>query len=242
MLKSSLGRLGRRAFDVTGNVLLRPPRSGFGYFRNHGPRDRKRVALTFDDGPNQPSSERLLDALGEMGVPATFFCVGVNVERAPQIVRRAFEAGHDIGSHSMEHRRECALRLSGSSHIDSASRLLEQTLGARPLLYRPPWGWLTPWEGKRLSERGYTVVGWDVFTLDWVTPPPPGERLAHEARRRVKPGSIVLFHDGRPFQPSWQAEETLAAVRRLVPPLRDAGYEFVTASNLLGVPAYAPLT
>lgn len=232
--------LARKAFDTLGNALLAPPRGGFGYFRNHGPRTTRRVALTFDDGPNEPSTPAVLDALGELGASATFFCVGANFRNGgAELVARAHAEGHVIGSHSMMHERAGALGVLSGAHIDDAEREVAQVIGLRPLLYRPPWGWLTPWEGLRLSRRGYTVVGWDVYTQDWQTPAPEGAAIARAARHEVQPGSIVLFHDGRTFQQRWDAPETVAAVRALVPMLRSDGYEFVTVPELLGVRAYA---
>ncbi|MEO0495462.1 MAG: polysaccharide deacetylase family protein, partial [Actinomycetota bacterium] len=86
--------------DHVGNTYLMPPRTAFGNYVNHGPRDRRAVALTFDDGPCQGSTEALLDSLGELGVPGTFFCVGDNVRANPEIIRRQLAEGHCVGSHS----------------------------------------------------------------------------------------------------------------------------------------------
>lgn len=77
MLLQSTKQAAAKIIDTTGNLTLSPPYGGFGFFHNHGPRDQRKVALTFDDGPNKPSTEILLDTLGELGVPATFFCVGI---------------------------------------------------------------------------------------------------------------------------------------------------------------------
>jgi peptidoglycan/xylan/chitin deacetylase (PgdA/CDA1 family) len=230
--------LGRKALDAVGNTLLSPPRTGFGYYVNHGPRSSRRIALTFDDGPNTPSSERLLDALGELDVKVTFFCVGVNIRQCPEVVRRAHAAGHDIGSHSMQHRRASAFK-TNAEHIEDAEREIESVIQQRPALYRPPWGWLTPWEGRRLAARGYQTIGWDVSTPDWEMPTPSGKSMADLVCEDARPGSIVLFHDGRAFQARWEATETIAAIRDLVPRLRADGYQFCTVSELLGVPAYA---
>jgi peptidoglycan/xylan/chitin deacetylase (PgdA/CDA1 family) len=237
-MQAVLKQAARATVDRVGDELLRPPRGGFGYFKNHGPRTERAVALTFDDGPSRPATEELLARLKELAVPATFFCVGLNVEKNPDLVARAHEAGHVIASHSMDHRRACALSPFGEAHIADSERAIERIIGKRPALYRPPWGWLTPWEGKRLTRRGYTVVGWDVFTLDWQTPPPPFTEIAAGAQREVQPGSILLFHDGRTFQDRWEAPATIEAVTSLIPALRNDGYRFVTVSELLRVPAY----
>ena len=237
----SLKSLFRSACDFTGNALLSPPRSGFGCFRNRGPRDQRRIALTFDDGPNTPSTDRLLDLMGNLDVKGTFFCVGINTAWNPEIVARAYTEGHTIGNHSMYHVRMGALQLTSGAHIDQAEHEISQVIGCRPLLYRPPWGWLTPWEAGRLTRRGYTVIGWDIFTPDWKTPEPPGGPMAEEARLKTQPGSILLFHDGKPYVKSWEKPGTIEAIRQIVPALRAEGYEFVTIPELFGIPAYAPL-
>ena len=228
--------------DKLGNALLSPPRSGFGRFINHGPRNQRRVALTFDDGPNTPSTELLLDAMAELNVRGTFFCVGVNTALNPNIVARAHAEGHVIGNHSMGHRRHSALQLFDATHIDQCAGEISQVIGQRPLLYRPPWGWLTPWEGSRLAQRGYSIIGWDVYTQDWRLPEPDGRWMAEDAQRKAQAGSIFLFHDGCPNVQHWKKNETIRAVKHLVHAMRAEGYEFVTIDKLLNIPAYAPLS
>jgi peptidoglycan/xylan/chitin deacetylase (PgdA/CDA1 family) len=229
------------AVNKTGTLLLSPPYGGSGYFRNHGPRNVRKIALTFDDGPSKPCTEELLDAMGELNVKGTFFCVGVNTRWHPDVVSKAFQAGHVIANHSYEHSRKAGIRLGNDvRHIDDSARIINEVIGCRPRLYRPPWGWLTPWEGRRLTQRGYTVVGWDVYTLDWKLPEPDGVQVAEAARNITRPGSILLFHDANAGVEYWYKRETTRAIKHIVPALRADGYEFVTVSELLGVPAYGP--
>lgn len=228
--------------NKTGNALLSPPiGGGLGQFRNHGSRKQRKIALTFDDGPCAPCTEELLDAMGELNVRGTFFCVGLNTAMNPEIVAKAYAAGHTIGNHSMAHRRFTSIKPTGGDHIDSSAREISKVIGCLPRLYRPPWGWLTPWEGWRLHKRGYTIVGWDVYTLDWQIPENDGHQMADKARRETRPGSILLFHDAYPGTKIWQKRETTRAIKRIVPALRADGYEFVTVPELLNVPGYAPI-
>jgi peptidoglycan/xylan/chitin deacetylase (PgdA/CDA1 family) len=230
-----------KAINQTGNMLFSPPLGGgFNQFRNHGPRNQRKVALTFDDGPSRPCSEQLLDVLGELDVKCTWFCTGVNVQYHPDLVLRGFKEGHAIGNHSMAHRRKEVFEPIGGDHIDRCEAEIRSVIGRTPRLYRPPWGWLTPWEGHRLISRGYTIVGWDVYTLDWQFPERDGHWIADGARRDSRPGSILLFHDAVAGVSMVEKKETIRAVKRLVPALRADGYEFVTAAELLNVPAYAP--
>ena len=210
---------------------------------NHGPRHLRQIALTFDDGPSQDSTEGLLEALDELGVKVTFFCVGLNAQINPQIIQRAFQAGHVIGNHSWRHGRGGSLHpLADGEHIDRSARQIADVIGVEPRLYRPPWGWLTPWESHRLHERGYTIVGWDVYTLDWQLPVPDGASIADQVRREARPGSIILFHDGFVGAAVWHKTQTVEAVRLLVPALRDQGFEFVTVPTMLNLSAYTPQT
>lgn len=241
MLLQSTKQAAAKIIDTTGNLTLSPPYGGFGFFHNHGPRDQRKVALTFDDGPNKPSTEILLDTLGELGVPATFFCVGIQAQYHPDLITRLDHEGHIVANHSMRHARKDTLMLSGGQHIDESADVLAQLLGRRPRLYRPPWGWLTPWEGSRLIQRGYAIIGWDVYTLDWKLPEIDGATLADGIYRDTRPGSIILLHDSNGIRPTSHKVEMTNAVRHLVPRLRAEGYTFVTVPELLSMPAYIPL-
>jgi peptidoglycan/xylan/chitin deacetylase (PgdA/CDA1 family) len=229
--------------NKTGGFLLSPPiGGGLGQYRNHGPRNQRRVALTFDDGPSKPCTVELLDAMAELNVKGTFFCVGLNATMNPDVIARAFAEGHTIANHSIAHRRMTSLKFTGADHIEQGAQEISKIIGCMPRLYRPPWGWLTPWEGRRLHQRGYTIVGWDVYTLDWRIPELDGHKIADDACSIVKPGSIFCFHDAYPGAQHWEKRETKRAVQKIVPMLRTQGYEFVTVPELFNIPAYAPLS
>ncbi len=238
-MKINLKQLAVQTLDQTGNLLLSPPYGGFGYYRNHGPRATRQVALTFDDGPSKPCTEELLNMLDDLEVNATFFWVGANVMSHPDLVVRADAAHHIIANHSMEHSRKSGLILQDDGHFTDAEEVVYKVLGKRTRLYRPPWGWLPPWEGHRLNRIGYTVIGWDVYTLDWQLPEPDGRWMAEDAAERTQPGSIFCFHDGRAHAPVWNKKQTIRAIQHLVPLLRAKGYTFVTVPQLLNVPGYA---
>src|SRR4051794_36976846 len=225
--------------DRLGNRFLSPPSRALGYYTNHGPRDTRRIALTFDDGPCRGSTEELLDTMAVLDVRGTFFCVGVNVETNPDVLRRIESDGHTIGNHSYRHSRRAGLSPRNRDHIERGETAIVDVLGKAPRLYRPPWGWLVPWEGRRLRQLGYTIVGWDVYTVDWQIPEPDAAEVAASAIRDTRPGSIFALHDAFPLKMSWSKTVTVDAVRRIVPALRAQGYEFVTVDELLGVEPYA---
>lgn len=221
--------------------VLSPPLGGRPHYVCHGDRSSKMVALTFDDGPCRGSTEALIDTLGELGVPGTFFCVGENVSMNPAIVERIDREGHVVGSHSERHSRGAGLSLRDTDHILQGERRIEDVLGKRPALYRPPWGWLTPWEGRRLTRLGYTVVGWDVYTLDWKIPEPDPSDVAAAALADTRGGSIYCLHDAFPLVEEWEKTVTVETVKRLVPAVIEQGLEFVTVDRLLDVAAYHDL-
>lgn len=226
--------------DPIGRVALMSPAADLGLALRHGPRDpeRKVVALTFDDGPVRGGTEDVLDALAEMSVPGTFFCIGANTLLNPQVIQRAMAEGHVIGAHSMNHGRTGAVSPTDTSHIDDCLRVLRDVLGRTPALYRPPWGWLTPWETLRLRKRGLHVIRWDIETPDSDLPCPPGDYIADWTLPKVKPGTILVFHDGFTHAETYAKPETARALRLLVPELKTRGYTFVTIPHLLGIPAY----
>lgn len=227
-----------RVVDTLGNLLLRPPAGGLGRVQVHGARTQRRVALTFDDGPNAPSTGDVLDVLAAHGVKATFFCVGTNASCFPHLVRRAYDEGHTIGNHSMHHRRRAGLQWREDGHIDACERLLTEIIGVTPRLYRAPWGWLTPWETQRLRARDYDIIGWDVDTNDWQRPSPNAEAITASVRRQARPGSILLFHDGLANVHQLEKPHTVRGVEQTIISLRHAGFTFVTVPELLALEAY----
>src|SRR6266542_6794596 len=129
-MASNPKQLATAAVNRSGTWLLSPPNGGRRYFRNHGPRNQRKIALTFDDGPSRPCTEELLDAMGEMNVKGTFFCVGVNVKWHPDLVLRMFSEGHIVANHSYEHSRKAGIRLGNDyRHIDGGAHEISRVIG-----------------------------------------------------------------------------------------------------------------
>jgi peptidoglycan/xylan/chitin deacetylase (PgdA/CDA1 family) len=195
-----------------------------------GPRDRRSVALTFDDGPSE-STPLLLDILSRYGVPGTFFQCGANVERLPGIARAVRQAGHEIGNHSHTHPLLCfrsARFMEGDLQL--AQEAIESRTGVRPTLFRAPFG--VRWFGMGRVQRRLHLTGvmWTVIGYDWSRKVDEVvERISH----RVSNGAILCLHDGRELQANPDIGVTLESVRRLVPTLLDQGYRFETVSRLL---------
>ena len=138
----------------------------------------------------------------------------------------------------MYHARSGALWFGGGAHIDRSADVIADVIGERPALYRPPWGWLTPWEARRMRDRSQTVVGWDVYPDDWKDPETPAATTTEQVCTRVRPGSIILMHDATSRVQHCAKTQSAIATGQIIDRLRDEGYEFVTIPELLGVDAY----
>jgi peptidoglycan/xylan/chitin deacetylase (PgdA/CDA1 family) len=191
---------------------------------------RNAVALTFDDGPSEGTG-RILDILARHGVPATFFQVGANVDRLPEVARAVSQAGHSIGNHSYSHPVFC-FRTPGFvlGDLERAQAAIERHTGARPEWFRAPYG--CRWFGMRTAQRrlGLAGVMWTVIGYDWSL---KADAVVARFASRVARGAILCLHDGRELRARPDIGVTVEAVRRLVPLLLDRGYQFETVSRLL---------
>jgi peptidoglycan/xylan/chitin deacetylase (PgdA/CDA1 family) len=224
--------------DHAGNILFMSRLGDLGMSYRHGPRAVRRVALTFDDGPVAGGTEEILATLAEYDAPGTFFCIGANVLQHPELVRQSHALGHVIGAHSMHHSRKSTLSLFDGAHIEECVHVIHDALGKTPALFRAPWGWMTPWETLRLRRRGLAPIRWDIETPDSLFPCPSGEEIAAWTLPRVRPGSMLVFHDGIHHTHYHPKPQTAQALRIILPELRSQGFEFVTAPTLLNIPAY----
>jgi peptidoglycan/xylan/chitin deacetylase (PgdA/CDA1 family) len=194
-----------------------------------GPGTRRRIALTFDDGPDPIWTERALDVLERRDVRASFFLVGERAARAPETVRR-IAARHEVASHGWSHR---SLWLCGPQRteveIARAHRLLSD-LSGRPLHhFRPPWGMVNAAMFGALRRHGERCVLWSIQPEG--LRPTPAPQQAREVLRRAHPGAIVDLHDADGVRGA--SARLLAALPTMIDGLRDAGYELTTVCNLL---------
>ncbi|MHB1390587.1 MAG: polysaccharide deacetylase family protein [Thermoleophilia bacterium] len=209
-------------FALSGRIFYRGRRNG------------NSVALTFDDGPRSPYTDRILDALKAESVPATFFVLGDNAVRYPQLVRRMELEGHRVANHGMDHR---ILMWAGAREaVDQISRGDEALRAAGVIdpapLFRAPHGWLSPTAHEAISSRGYRVVGWTKGV--WDTANPGVDTIVSRTNEVLQPGSILLLHDG------WQGKEseadrsqTAAALPGIIRQAQSRGLKFVTVEQLI---------
>jgi len=195
----------------------------------------RRVALTFDDGPNPPYTGQILDVLVNAGVRATFFVEGAAVEANPDIVNSELALGMAVGSHSYGHSKSLP-SMSTRDFADDLARAdtaIRSVTGFPPALYRPPYGNRSTTMLKVLRSRGYTSIGWDVDSADWSDA--GVDAIVANVLDRAHPGAIVLMHDGGLGGGNSDRTATLAALPRIIDGLRGRGYELVTVPEITGI-------
>ncbi|WP_027470082.1 polysaccharide deacetylase family protein [Deefgea rivuli] len=199
-----------------------------------GASHRRWIALTFDDGPSN-YTRRLLAILKQQQVPATFYMTAKSMEGREDLVKEVWQAGHELGNHSVNHPHlsELAERY-WDEEIGPTQEKFRSIVGFAPNTMRPPYGEITDAQIEDLAKRGIKVVLWSIDTQDWNK-----NRMlfgAHKIERSIQDAiheeAIVLMHDA-----GGRRENTLAAVEQLIPWLKAGGYEFVTVSQMLGLPA-----
>ncbi len=191
--------------------------------------DEKVIALTFDDGPHKKYTPDILDILSKYNAKATFFIVGENAEKNPELALRVYEEGHELAIHTYTH----PLRTNVSKlmkEIKQSHATIFGITGYSPVLFRPVKGQYTDAMIDAIVKEGYKVVmwSWHLDTFDWKN---PGEkRIVNTVLKGAKPGSVVLFHDG-----GGNREQTVRALKIILPELEKQGYKFVTISELLDI-------
>jgi peptidoglycan/xylan/chitin deacetylase (PgdA/CDA1 family) len=197
------------------------PRIAFSYANVEGPY----IAMTYDDGPSQKLTPKLLDLLAAHHIKATFFVIGQNAAEFPEIVRRAAREGHEIANHSWSHPNLGKMSDEGvRRELQKTDDAIKAAIGARPTLMRPPYGSITIRQKKWIhNDFGYQIILWDVDPLDWKRPGPTV--VCNRIVRITRPGSIVLAHDIHPG--------TIEAMPAILDQLEAKGFKFVTVSELL---------
>ena len=188
----------------------------------------KYVALTFDDGPSPRCTPQLLDGLRDLGAKATFFVVGCQAVKDPDIVRRIADEGHQVGNHSYDHAALDQLTSAQAlADLEKNDALLRELLGDGDYWVRPPYGLLTDDEAARLTVP---LVNWSVDTEDWRTK--NCDKILDVIYRCTGDGDIVLLHD--------RYLNTVEATLKAIAHLQQQGYVFVTVSELLSLKNVTP--
>ncbi len=197
----------------------------FGNVVSRLPGNQRRIALTFDDGPNEEATPRILDTLAQLGVRATFFMLGRHAERWPEIVQRVVDEGHQIGNHGYFHRK---LHLKPPGYVRRdvllGTQAIEQSGSKAPEFFRAPHGFRNPWVSSIAESLGQRTVGWSLGV--WDSDRPGVNEIAKRTIEGVRPGSIVLLHDGDGYDPYGDRLQTAKALPAIISELRHRDYTF----------------
>lgn len=195
----------------------------------------KQLALTYDDGPNDPHTLRLLEVLAKHNVRATFFLIGRYVQRRPDIAREIASAGHAIGNHTFTHpllifKSDSEIR----KELADCHAALADTLGQYSNLFRPPFGGRRPAVLRTARELGLAPVMWNVTGYDWKAP--PSAVIEKKVNRQIRGGDVILLHDGGHKQFGADRSQTVIATDHLFARYKAEGYEFLTIPQMMEQP------
>ena len=193
--------------------------------------ERPEVALTFDDGPGS-STRDVMDVLEQRDVRATFFMVGTEVQRDPELAREVLARGHEVGSHSMRHLNHVAVgdEKAVADMLEGAEAIAE-VLGVEPRLYRAPYGGFVPGTIAEAGRRGWTCVHWSALGRDWEADA-TAQSVADRILRKLSAGTIVLLHDSRRTKPM-NPEPVTGAIAILLDEIATRGLRQRTVGDIL---------
>jgi len=235
-------------FTIVGLVLsiliygfISPASQVFGSIVNHGFSNKKYVALTFDDGPYGDATSQILDILKSKNVKATFFLVGQNALKYPDLVQREIKEGHLIGNHSFDHSRFLSVEPSKRvvANVLLADRAIAQASGGlHPRYFRPPYGLKSPLMIKALKHLGYEIILWNDATDDYDNDQ-SAEAIAAHITKLLKPGAIIDLHDGRDTKTDYPRDNLIKALPIILEAITKNGYTPVTLDVLLETRPYS---
>ena len=180
------------------------------------------VAITFDDGPNPDTTNVMLDAIEENYAKCTFFVLGQNAEYYPEVVKREYELGQQVGTHTYSHQQLTNLQGSAlTQEIEKSVKAIEAAIGVAPVLMRPPYGAYNDTVRAEAKKFGLCCVNWSLDTEDWKT---KNADATYQMVMKAVDGDVVLLHDIHQYN--------VDAVKRFVPDLMEQGYQLVTVSEI----------
>jgi len=226
------GAVSTAAALAAGYQSIAPMGQWYGRTFSGLPRGSRQIALTFDDGPNDPHTLRLLDVLSKHSVPSTFFLIGRYVRQAPQIAREIIGAGHVVGNHTFTHplltfKSETEIR----QQLSECRAALQDAIGECSDLFRPPFGGRRPAVVRIARELRLEPVMWNVTGYDWTAP--PAAVIERKVAQQMCGGDIILLHDGSHKQPGADRSQTVIASDRLIARYKSEGFEFVTIPQMM---------
>ena len=202
-------------------------------FYREGPVNEKRIALSFDDGPDSTYTQQILDILNEHNIKGTFFLIGNRALLFPDIVKRMVQDGHIVGNHTQNHPNIIKLNKEKTKEeILKAEEVLLNLTGYRTALFRSPYGSLDPDKLRDIEKLNYKIIAWNVDSLDWKSL--TAEQVKTNILENVRGGSIILQHSSGSEKENLTG--SVAALKDIIVTLKKEGYKFVTIPELLDIP------
>ena len=231
MFPALIGLTAAAAASAAGYHTMSPTGQWFGRTFAGGMSGSKHIALTYDDGPNDPHTLKLLEVLAKHSVRATFFMIGRYVQQRPDIARAVAQAGHVIGNHTFTHpllifKSEAETR----AQLVDCRQALQDAIGEHSNLFRPPWGGRRPATLRIACELGLQTVMWNVTGYDWNAP--PAAVIEKKVVRQMRGGDVILLHDGGYRAMGANRAQTVMVTEKLIRRYKDQGYEFVTVEEM----------
>ena len=234
MFPALIGLTAAAAASAAGYQSMAPSGQWYGRTFAGGMRGSKQIALTYDDGPNDPHTLKLLDVLAKHSVRATFFMIGRYVQLFPDIARAVAQAGHVIGNHTFAHpllifESEAQTR----SQLVDCRQALEDAVGKHSNLFRPPFGGRRPATLRIARELRLQTIMWNVTGYDWNAPPPAV--IEKKIARQIRGGDVILLHDGGHRTMGADRAQTVIATDNLIRRYKNEGYEFVPVEEMRAI-------
>lgn len=194
-----------------------------------GKTNKKVVALTFDDGPDQHFTPKILDVLKKHHVKATFFLMGTRLAKHPQVAKRMVREGHAIGNHTFWHPNLVKTGMNNMTwELKRTNKLIKSTTGVQTRWFRAPYGILNEKLILKLGNMGYKGIGWSIDTEDWKGL--PADKITAHVVNDVHPGAIILMHNAGHW--TQDLSGTVKSLDQIIPLLKKHGYRFVTIPEM----------